>query len=787
MNFKKVLGLALMSALLVGLTGCGNKGTDPELLKASKENVYKYEEIQLFDAPLQDDSNKGDNYSINSIGVAGDKLVVLAHRNYWENNTETGEYKWGNSIEIVTANMDGTGKESAVIWEQNSDSQLQDAAENTANSYLNNTAMADNYVYGIIQSEDYETLDEFGRPLMTADLLCWNTSGEEVFRVSVMPEKLEEDEWFYVEHLLPLSGDRVLVGAMQTYSVYDNTGKKIQEIKSDNENGYSAGVLTDKNDNLILLEWNADWTKQSFIPYNLTTGQKGEAYETSFATSHYQIKSSKNYDMIMTDNSGVYKYNIGETEPTMIMSYINSDLNTTTLNNIVEISDTEFLASYYDHSGHGQKISKFTHVPASEIPDKEVLEVAGFGIPYDVRTKVVEYNKTNEKYRIVTKDYSRFATNDDYMAGYTKLNADILAGDMPDVLVMYSGTEIPVDSYIAKGLFADLYEFIDNDPEINREDYFENVFNAFSVDGKLYRLVPSFNVQTVAGKTENVGSEPGWTMQEMKEALAKMPEGATAFGEDATREQLMWSISTMAIPDYIDADTGVCSFDSQGFKDLLTFLKELPEKVDESKYDEPDYWARYETQYIENRTMLMQIHISELTQLIYNFGQMGSPDVTFVGFPSEKGMGAVLSSSQEYAISAKSPNKEGAWEFLRYYLTDEYQKSIYEMPINKDIWMEKGMQATERPYYEDENGEIIYNDYTYWIGEQEVVIDPLTKEQVENIYNYVSSINSIYSYDQDLIEIIKEEAEYYFKGDKTVDEVAAIIQSRIQLYIDEQR
>ena len=273
-------------------------------------------------------------------------------------------------------------------------------------------------------------------------------------------------------------------------------------------------------------------------------------------------------------------------------------------------------------------------------------------------------------------------------------------------------------------------------------------------------------------------------MKEMMDAFAKMPEGATIFGDQTTRESLLWTFSTMAISDYIDETTGQCNFNSQGFKDVLSFLKDIPAETNVD-YDDPTYWQQFETQYRDNRTMLMQISLNNLEYMIYNFGQMGTSEVSLVGFPTEKGMGAVVSSSQQYAISAKSPNQEGAWEFLRYYLTDDYQKQTYDMPLNRRIWLDKALECTERPHYEDEEGNIIYEDYTYWLGEQEIVIDPLTKEQVDDLYNYVSFINKRMSYDTSLLDIIKEEAAYYFEGDKTVDEVAEIIQGRIQLYMDE--
>ena len=42
-----------------------------------------------------------------------------------------------------------------------------------------------------------------------------------------------------------------------------------------------------------------------------------------------------------------------------------------------------------------------------------------------------------------------------------------------------------------------------------------------------------------------------------------------------------------------------------------------------------------------------------------------------------------------------------------------------------------------------------------------------------------------YSFDNEIFKIIEEEAEGYFQGQKTVDDVAGIIQSRVQIYVNE--
>lgn len=42
----------------------------------------------------------------------------------------------------------------------------------------------------------------------------------------------------------------------------------------------------------------------------------------------------------------------------------------------------------------------------------------------------------------------------------TKLNTEILSGNVPDIFVT---TDLPIAQYAAKGLLRDLYEFIDAD------------------------------------------------------------------------------------------------------------------------------------------------------------------------------------------------------------------------------------------------------------------------------------------------------------------------------------
>ena len=158
-----------------------------------------------------------------------------------------------------------------------------------------------------------------------------------------------------------------------------------------------------------------------------------------------------------------------------------------------------------------------------------------------------------------------------------------------------------------------------------------------------------------------------------------------------------------------------------------------------------------------------------------------------IGFPSADGKGTVISPTLQFATSAKSANKEGVWQFLRNFLTDEYQESVYELPLSVKRLDELGESAMERPYYMDENDNKVEYDDTYYVGGIEVVIPPMTEQEVSELKEQIYSITDVYKYDEKLVNIIKEEAAPFFAGQKNAKDVAAIIQSRAQIYINENR
>lgn len=62
-----------------------------------------------------------------------------------------------------------------------------------------------------------------------------------------------------------------------------------------------------------------------------------------------------------------------------------------------------------------------------------------------------------------------YTTLEDYQAGLTQLNNDIISGNMPDILIV--NASLPMNNYVAKGLLADINDLIEGDEELSKRYY----------------------------------------------------------------------------------------------------------------------------------------------------------------------------------------------------------------------------------------------------------------------------------------------------------------------------
>lgn len=269
------------------------------------------------------------------------------------------------------------------------------------------------------------------------------------------------------------------------------------------------------------------------------------------------------------------------------------------------------------------------------------------------------------------------------------------------------------------------------------------------------------------------------------ELKTSMPEGTQLIGE-LTRSGFVHMMMQYCGNDFVDMETGKCNFNSENFITMLEYARMLPEDIDWSEYGD-DYWEKQDSQYRENRTLLAECEVSNVRYVNdYINGYFGEK-ISYIGFPSADGNGAVVEAGEQYLISSKSENIDGAWEFVRYYLTEEYQKEVLMFPVNKDVFLERAMEATRNPYTIDSNGDKEEYEYKLSIGGESVVLPNMTEEQVNEFVDFVANIDKCVYYDEDIEAIINEEVASFLANQKSATEVARVIQSRVEIYVNENK
>lgn len=620
----------------------------------------------------------------------------------------------------------------------------------------------------------------------------------------------ENNNYFYVNSYTEDSEGNGYTSVNNNIMVTDSSGKYLYTVKLEGEtsSGNSGtninGVICGKDGTVYvqLYKWsNVDDNYTSSYSAKVLDAATGKLSDTEYemTVGYYGGRgngTSSDYDFISSDNTSLFGYNVVSGEKTPIIDWVKSGIDTTAQESVIVTPDGRVVYSAHDYKvseGGGYSYSSndlilhiLTKIDPSTVPDKQLISVYCMWLNYDLKRAITSFNKESDKYQIEVTSYEDQDSNGSYDEKIKRLNNDLVAGKIPDILLVDSN--IPFESYVSKGLIADLNGFFEKDETIKREDYLENVLEAFSMDGKLYRIAPSFNIQTLAAKKSIVGDKTSWTVDEFLEVAKNNPD-AKMFGDEMTNSNFLNQMIMMNIGSYINYETGECHFDSDSFKKLLEYAKDnFPTEINyDELYSDDNYWQEREMAYREGKAILRSEYIYNLRTLKYDeVGYMGE-ETTFIGVPSDNGCGSTIYPNTTLAVMAKAKNPDGAWEFIKTLLSDEAQSSNMNsgLPLKLSAYDKLKEKAKEKPYWENEKGEKEYYDDNVWVGEQQFVCEPNTDEDNEKIMNFIKSVTNVRSYDSDLFKIIDEETQAYFSGQKSVDEITDLIQNRVSTYVNE--
>lgn len=475
-------------------------------------------------------------------------------------------------------------------------------------------------------------------------------------------------------------------------------------------------------------------------------------------------------NIVTYDGMAVYTYNLEDREKKQLFAWSDSGIDATAVKMVGVLSDKRIVVFYRDWQSNDSGVALLSGVDVAEVVPKQEIVVAQFYSNPSLSSAATAFNRESDKYHVTVRSLcSTNASEEEKEAAKTRLVADILSGNGPDVLnPLFLDNE--VETLAAMGAFEDLNPYLDQSSVLDRKDLIESVLSAGTYDGILVSIPFRFDVNAYFGSSAKVGEKMGWTHEDVIALLEANPGSALTYNIGRTGTLFF----CLDFNEYIDWETATCSFDSEEFKSLLQFVAQV--YVPEEDALEVGGWQLVTEKIQSGENLLLYSSISHI-QAIQLLQERFQGNVTAIGSPTSDGSPDCSITAQDaVTMLSKSEVKDGAWEFIEFYLTQADDKYSYGF---RNSWSK----------LEEEIAKAKEQKFSYDMGSYRFETHVPTQEEIDQILeiiragkrpNYVLSAE-----EKTLRSIISEEAEAFFQGQKSVDQVAEIIQRRVSVYVSE--
>lgn len=404
--------------------------------------------------------------------------------------------------------------------------------------------------------------------------------------------------------------------------------------------------------------------------------------------------------------------------------------------NLYELGDGSWLLFY-----RGQ--TSLELLEEKLLPPKTTLTLLTDLPRAELYTIVNDFNRTSEEYRVEVIQFGEDGLTAEL------LRTQLIAGEGPDIFAFYDRSSL---ADLGANSFEDLLVYLDADAEYGRDTLAPELLGAMCAQDKLDWLPYSFGISTFTAPSAYL-SEPGFSFDEAKQAAAKA--GLPLFPGWMTRDILWGWMSDFAVGQYMDLETGTCSFDSE---DYISLLEECAAAAAEFGSDS----AALYNSLLQFELLQNLIRVSTISD---NYGGA----YAFVGVPNETTNGSMFSPDLCFAISSTSGNKDAAWQLVRSCLSDEHQQmNLTSFPASASVLDAMIDDAVE-------NG-VHYYEYEYELDEADAA-------KLRGLISETQTAQDAYPA---VLNIMAEDAAQFFAGQITAEQAAVYTQNRVSTWLAEQ-
>ena len=455
-------------------------------------------------------------------------------------------------------------------------------------------------------------------------------------------------------------------------------------------------------------------------------------------------------------------------------------------------NDTELYEQLTNQAASEQTSEQTSGQDAASSPQEKPLSgTLRVSTYYDeeIRERAEEFEQLHPEVQIEVSVAQQSGSVGESWEDYLKrTSVEMMSGQSADIVDL---AQMSVSRYAKSGLLCNLYDFMEMDSDFHSEDYYTNIFKAKEYDGGLYSL-PFYFLYDMTYLSRPL----------LEEARLDAPDALDyekmldLYRQVSDKTEKDFSIMPGIIsewffkyefPAYYDIETGTANFDSPEFISYLKRTKEeIPKLENMADWDmtriaggvddfmREDYlFCNYDVTSIDTYNMLIDYpNIQPPVSMCSHDGQFGFSTL-----------------QADYGIVRSCENKELAWEFLKYCISEKQppeslgHEAVMDYTGQFHAWVPINIQnfyhsfTLECNYYRS-----IMTDVTNW---KQGDPQQLTEHAVEQIHEWNLQRNFACS-ETEIFGLLQEELDNYYQYDlATAEETAKSIQTKMNIFLNE--
>lgn len=721
---KKAL-LIMTFLFLVVLTGCGDKGREAETNKIEVDAIS----VSMEEAPSSQGMKEleyDNDLWISSFSLSHDSCYFIGN--------------FMNEYEIRRLDLQNLSCERISAFNRN--------------EYipLDLSVSSDGFIYVLIRSnlENESATFEW-------DVLKMNDNGEIITSYPLNMPGLPEN--WNPEQILVLDGLTYLLGGGHLCAVGLNDQVTIAfQIQT-----LPSAVMTVLSDGCIVVGQNE---RDAYNLYRVD--EKAAQFENkiSFNLPFVRMQGGHNSNVFLDDGNSLYVFSFEDGSFKKLFTWNSLGI---IGDRVAELDDGSFLCAGRQSSltpGPFVQISETFEHDKTEHPSSPIVlaTVSAESIRFDIKEVIRQWNSSHPDTPIEIRDYAAYYDGQNPRSAELKMTADLIAGNLPDIYDLstpWTGINLSTGPLVRRGMLENLYPYIDRDSKLSRDDFFPGVLSGLEINNGLYELVLNYRVITSFAYFPDVGTADGWTYDNLNKIVSDSDYYTSLFTTVYNRLEWLQMIIAASGSKLVNWDTFECDFTSDYFINLLQVAAKMPMDVGEAE-------GGIINDLIQDGTGVLYLIDLDMLWTVISGADVYRDNCAFVGLPE---LGNVIRPETSFGISSYSSHKEECWEFLRQFvMPGDTVANRIDFSMRQDVMnarLKKEMKQAQDEGYADKH--------------------PYAEMAMRTLLDSLDYPMLVYRQDPQIWEIVNSEVGAYFANQHSAEETARNIQSRVSLYLAEQR